>query len=43
MWRSYARRVWGEGANFNGWEGLALPSPPVLAAELGVFVLDTVF
>ena len=30
MWRSYVRRVWG-GANFNGWEGLALPSPLVLA------------
>jgi len=26
MWWSYVRRVWG--ANFNGWEGLALPSPP---------------
>jgi len=27
MWRSYVRRVWG--ANFNGWVGLALPSPPL--------------
>jgi len=31
MWRSYVRRVWG--ANFNGWEGLALPSPPLVLAH----------
>ena len=39
MWRSYVRRVWG-GANFNGWEGLALPSPLVLAPA-GPIASDT--
>jgi len=27
MWRSYVRRVWGEG-NFNCWEGLVPQTPP---------------
>ena len=33
MWWSYVRRVW-EGANFNGWEGLALPSLSPLSSPL---------
>ena len=35
MWRSYVRRVWWGGANFNGWEGLAIPSPPCTRPCLG--------